>query len=116
VLSHCNFAMDKACCGFSLARESKQRYPDAWCAECEQARLADGGKWTPAVQAVLSARFSAVLATKTLRHCGMTQGINTHRGTDSYCVRANHNASDHPSARAPTPSRSNPRAFGRAGS
>lgn len=36
--------------GFHWSVESTSRHPDAWCSECEDARVEAGGEWTPEVE------------------------------------------------------------------
>lgn len=43
--------------GFFWSAESTQRHPDAWCEECEKARLAAGGDWIPEVERLLGIKL-----------------------------------------------------------
>lgn len=43
--------------GFYWSSESNQTRPDAWCSECEKARVEVGGDWTPEVEEKLRVKL-----------------------------------------------------------
>lgn len=43
--------------GFFWPEESNQKHPDAWCQQCEDARVEAGGDWTPEVEKLLSVKL-----------------------------------------------------------
>lgn len=43
--------------GFYWPEDSNQIHPDAWCQECENARIQAGGEWTPEVEMLLNVKI-----------------------------------------------------------
>jgi len=43
--------------GFHWPSESDQPRPDAWCSDCEEARVAAGGDWTDEVMKVVNIKI-----------------------------------------------------------
>lgn len=43
--------------GFHWPADFVGPYPDAWCSECEEARLSAGGKWIPELDAKLNVKL-----------------------------------------------------------
>jgi hypothetical protein len=43
--------------GFYWSSQDTSAHPDAWCSDCEEARLEAGGDWTPEVSAKLGIKL-----------------------------------------------------------
>src|ERR1700694_3503889 len=43
--------------GFHWSSESTSSHPDAWCTECEEARIEVGGEWAPEVEEKLGVKL-----------------------------------------------------------
>ena len=43
--------------GFHWSSEDSSTRPDAWCSDCEEARLDAGGDWTPEVEKMLGVKL-----------------------------------------------------------
>jgi hypothetical protein len=43
--------------GFHWPEGSDSLHPDAWCSDCESARLEAGGEWTEEVEAILGVKL-----------------------------------------------------------